>query len=210
VAFLHVLPLFATTALVLAMVPGQGMAMVLRQTMMGGARAGYLSVAGNALGLLMWGALSALGLSVLFAHSPLAYDVLKFLGVAYLGSLSLRTLWSLRRGVAVFDTTGEARERPLAAVRLGLFTNLTNVKACVFAVAFIPQFVPAHWPLAAGIFLLSAVQACVSLAWYFSFVALVDRAATWIAQPQVRLWLTALSAGGLAILATTLAFSSLR
>ena len=209
-AFLRVLPLFATTALILAMVPGQGMAMVLRQTMMGGARAGYLSVAGNALGLLIWGTLSALGLSVVFAHSPLAYNILKYLGVAYLGGLALATLWSLRWGVGAFDPSGTAKSRPLAAIRLGLFTNLSNVKACVFAVAFIPQFVPAHWSLGTGIILLSGVQACVSLAWYLSFVALVDRAAKWIARPQVRLWLTALSAGGLAALAAALAVSAPR
>lgn len=189
------------------MVPGQGMAMVLRQTMMGGARAGYLSVAGNALGLLIWGGLSALGLSVVFAHSPTAYNVLKCLGVTYLGGLALLTLWSLRKGVGAFDPTGAAKVRPLAAIRLGLFTNLTNVKACVFAVAFIPQFVPTHWSLATGIILLTCVQACVSLAWYLSFVLLIDRTATWIARPQVRLWLTALSASGLATLAGALAVS---
>lgn len=209
-AFLRVLPLFATTALILAMVPGQGMAMVLRQTMMGGARAGYLSVVGNALGLLIWGTLSALGLSVVFAHSPLAYNILKYLGVTYLGGLALATLWSLRRGVGAFDPSGTAKKRPLAAIRLGLFTNLTNVKACVFAVAFTPQFVPAHWSLGTGIFVLSCVQACVSLAWYLSFVALVDRAAKWITRPQIRLWLTAISAGGLATLAAALAVSAPR
>lgn len=209
-SLLRIIPLFAFTALILAMVPGQGMAMVMRQTMIGGARAGYLSVLGNAMGLLTWGLLSAVGLSQVFRHSVLAYDLLKYTGVLYLGYLALTTLWSLRRGVGVFDPSGSAQQRPLAAIRLGLLTNLTNVKACVFAVAFIPQFVPRSMSLGLGIMVLAVVQACVSTCWYTSFVASVDKAARLLARPSVRQWLTGISAAGLFILALTLLFSSPR
>jgi threonine/homoserine/homoserine lactone efflux protein len=209
-ALVRVLPWFALTALVLAMVPGQGMAMIMRQTMMGGARTGYLSVAGNTVGLLCWGALSSVGLSQIFAHSPLAYNVLKYLGVGYLSYLGLTTLWTLRRGVGAFDPSGQATTSPWAAFRLGLLTNLTNVKACVFAVAFIPQFVPTSIPLSLGIVALSITQACVSTLWYTTFVASVDRAARLLARPSVRLWLTAVSAAGLLTLAGVLLVSSSR
>jgi threonine/homoserine/homoserine lactone efflux protein len=205
-----VIPLFAITALVLAMVPGQGMAMVMRQTMIGGARAGYLSVAGNATGLLIWGLASSVGLSQIFRHSVIAYDVLKYAGVLYLGYLAANTLWSLRRGVGAFDPSGTAQSKPLSAIRLGLLTNLTNVKACVFAVAFIPQFVPRSFPLGPGIMLLAMVQACVSTLWYTSFVASVDKAARLLARPRVRQWLTGISAAGLFILALTLLLSPSR
>lgn len=56
------MPVFALTALVLAMVPGQGAAMVLRQSILGGARCAYFSVIGHAVGLIVWGATSAVGL----------------------------------------------------------------------------------------------------------------------------------------------------
>ncbi len=209
-ALLHILPAFALTALVLAMVPGQGVAMVLRQTLVGGARCAYVSVAGNSLGLVIWGLASAVGLSQVFAHSHLAYNVFKFAGVAFLVFLAAQTLVELRQVAGTFDVAGTARVRPLAAFRLGLITNLTNVKAAVFAVAFIPQFVPRDFSLSTGIIALACVQSLVATCWYTALVTLVDRAATVLAQPSVRRWLTGLSAVGLIALATVLLFSSPR
>ena len=111
-ALLHIIPAFALTALVLAMVPGQGVAMVLRQTMIGGARCAYISVAGNSLGLVIWGLASAIGLSQVFAHSHLAYNILKFAGVAFLVFLAVQTLIELRNVAGKFRVDGQARVRP--------------------------------------------------------------------------------------------------
>jgi threonine/homoserine/homoserine lactone efflux protein len=209
-ALLHIIPAFALTALVLALVPGQGVAMVLRQTMVGGTRCAYISVAGNSLGLVLWGLASAIGLSQVFAHSHLAYNILKFAGVAFLVFLALQTLVELRNVAGKFDVQGRASVRPVAAFRLGVITNLTNVKAAVFAVAFIPQFVPRDFSLTTGIITLACVQALVATCWYMTLVTSVDRAATVLAKPTVRRRLTALSAVGLIVLATVLLFSSPR
>ncbi len=209
-SLVRVIPAFALTALVLAMVPGQGAAMVLRQSLVGGARCAMASVLGNASGLVIWGASAALGLSEVFARSPLAYNILKFAGVAYLGYLAANTLATLRRSSSAFDISGTAATQTFSAFRLGLITNLTNVKAAVFAVAFIPQFVPRGFALGPGIVLLALVQALVSLAWYAGLVAMVQRAAITLARPAVRRSLTAFSALGLLSLALVLLFSSTR
>ena len=209
-SLLRVTPIFALTALILAMVPGQGVAMALRQTFAGGARAAMASVAGTSTGLIVWGVASAIGLSRVFAHSVLAYDVLKYAGVAYLGYLSVSTLWGLRTGVGSFDTSGAATRGGGRAFRLGLVTNLTNAKAAVFAVAFIPQFVPRATSLATGIVVLAFVQSVVSFAWYSTLVATVDRAATLFARDGIRRALTAVSALGLLILAVVLLLSAPR
>src|SRR5665213_2886430 len=174
-SLLDIIPAFALTALVLAMVPGQGVAMVLRQTMIGGARCAYISVAGNSLGLLIWGVASAIGLSQVFAHSHLAYNILKFAGVAFLCFLAVQTLFELRNNFGKFDDEDQAKVRPLAAFRLGLITNLTNVKAAVFAVAFIPQFVPRDYSLVTGVITLACVQSFVAMCWYGTLVTTVNR-----------------------------------
>jgi threonine/homoserine/homoserine lactone efflux protein len=204
------LPAFALTALVLAMVPGQGVAMVLRQSLIGGPRCAMASVLGNASGLLIWGTGAAVGLSQIFAHSVLAYDTLKYTGVAYLSYLALTTLVTLRRDGGAFDMGTSAATRTGAAFRLGLVTNLTNVKAAIFAVAFIPQFVPRGFSLGPGILLLALVQAMVSVSWYCTLVATVHRARAILARRAVRQLLTAVSAGGLLTLALVLLFSSTR
>ncbi|MEO9180247.1 MAG: LysE family translocator [Acidimicrobiales bacterium] len=207
---LDIIPAFALTALVLAMVPGQGVAMVLRQTMVGGARCAYISVAGNSVGLIIWGVASAVGLSSIFAHSHLAYDLLKLVGVAFLSFLGVQTLIRLRHDFGTFDYEGQAKLRLLAAFRLGLVTNLTNVKAAVFAVAFIPHFVPRDFSLVTAIIALACVQSFVALCWYVPLVASVNRTSVVLARPRVRRWLTGISAVGLLILATALLLSSPR
>jgi len=209
-SILQVIPGFALTALFLAMVPGQGVAMILRQTIIGGSRCAYLSVLGNTTGLIIWGALSSVGLSAVFAHSHLAFNLLKFTGVTYLSFLSIQTLFELRNDFGKFDYNGKASTNSLAAFRLGLFTNLTNVKAAVFAVAFIPLFVPNNFNLGVGIMMLVAVQAIVSTTWYFSLVAAIDKASVILARPRVRRWLTGISAVGLLTLAIVLLFTTPR
>ena len=210
ISLLRVIPAFALTALLLAIVPGQGVAMILRQSIVGGRRAALTSVAGNSVGLLIWGAASAIGLSQVFAHSHTAYNVLKYAGVLFLLFLSIQTLWSLRLEYGKFDYAGSAKIGLGPAFRLGLITNLTNAKAAVFAVAFIPQFVPKNFSLGLGIFILSMVQSAVSTSWYSFLIQIVDRAAPQLAKPKVRRTLTAFSAFGILFLAVGLLFTSPR
>ena len=204
------IPAGVATALFLAIVPGQGMAMILRQCLVGGRRAAFYSVFGNATGLLVWGTLSSVGLSTVFAKSQTAFSILKYAGVIFLVGLAIQTLLQLRNEFGKFDYAGGSKTKRLAAYRLGLLTNLTNVKAAVFAVAFIPQFVPQHFSLAWGILLLACVQVCVSTSWYTFLITVVDRASIYLARPTVRRTLTAISAVGIIVLAIGLFFTSPR
>ena len=207
IKFLEIIPAFALTALLLAIVPGQGVAMVLRQSLIGGKRAAFFSVFGNSSGLVIWGALSSVGLSAVFARSHTAFNILKYAGVIFLLGLAIQTLIQLRKEFGKFDVDSGAKTDALAAYRLGLFTNLTNVKAAVFAVAFIPQFVPRQFSLGLGIFLLGCVQAAVSFSWYTALILAVDRASTFLARPKVRRSLTGISAAGIIVLAIGLLLS---
>ena len=207
---LRIIPAFALTALLLAIVPGQGVAMVLRQSLVGGKRAALYSVLGNSTGLVIWGAASAVGLSAVFKRSHLAFNILKYVGVAFLLVLALQTLLQLRKEFGKFDLDGSAKTGALSAFRLGLLTNLTNVKAAVFAVAFIPQFVPRQFSLGLGIFLLALVQATVSSTWYTFLILAVDRSSLFLAKPQVRRTLTGVSAAGIVLLAIGLLLSNPR
>ena len=198
------------TAFLLALVPGQTVAMMLRQAIVGGTKTAYTTLIGTSSALVFWGAASAIGLSQIFARSQAAYTALKFAGVAFLTFLALQTLWSLRKEFGKFDYEGNAKTGLGPAFRLGLITNLTNVKAAVFAVAFIPAFVPADFSLGWGIFILSIVQSLVSASWYSFLISIIGRATTTLAKPKVRRALTAFSAVGILFLAATLLLTSPR
>jgi len=106
----------------------------------GGQRGGLLASAGIMTGLLVHLALALVGVSALITASPLAFDILRWAGVAYL-------IWI---GVPLVVRAWRAREAPAAsgptppAARVywqGLTTNLMNPKVAIFYVAFLPQFV---------------------------------------------------------------------
>ena len=184
--------------------------MILRQAIIGGTKSAYMTLIGTSSALIFWGSASAIGLSQIFARSHTAYSALKYAGVAFLTFLALQTLWSLRKEFGKFDYEGVTTVGLFPAIRLGFLTNLTNVKAAVFAVAFIPAFVPKNFSLGWGVFLLSIIQALTSTTWYSFLIHIIGRATTTLANPKVRRALTAFSAIGILFLASTLLLTSPR
>jgi len=201
-------PAFAFATLLLVMVPGQGVAMVLRQSILGGSKAAFLSAIGNCVGILTWAISSAIGLSAIFAQSQTAYSILKWVGVSYLVFVSLQTLFALRHEFGKFDLETKSEVSNWASFRLGLITNLTNVKAAVYAVAFLPAFVPSSFSLALGILIFGAIWALVSILWNIFLIWTVKKSSLYIQRPAVRRTLTAISALGIMGLAIGLALSS--
>ena len=201
-------PAFAFTTRLLVMVPGQGVAMVLRQSILGGSKAAFFSALGNCAGILTWATSSAIGLSAIFARSHTAYALLKWSGVIFLVIVSIQTLLTLKNEFGKFDLESKSEMNLLSSFRLGLVTNLTNVKAAVYAVAFLPAFVPDDFSLGWGIFIFGSIWALVSICWNIFLIWTVKKSAAYIQKPVVRRVLTAISALGIMFLAVGLALSS--
>jgi threonine/homoserine/homoserine lactone efflux protein len=131
-----ILPLFALTALLIELTPGPNMAYLATLALDRGRAVAIAAVAGVALGLAVVGTLAALGVAAAIEQSNLLYQVMRWLGVAYL-------LWLAAIGFfAGGGPSGEQIETGLAAgfVR-GLLTNLLNPKAAVFYVSVLPNFI---------------------------------------------------------------------
>jgi threonine/homoserine/homoserine lactone efflux protein len=201
-------PAFAFTTLLLVMVPGQGVAMVLRQSILGGSKAAFFSALGNCAGILTWAISSAIGLSAIFARSHAAYTLLKWSGVIFLVIVSIQTLLTLKNEFGKFDLESKSEMNLISSFRLGLVTNLTNVKAAVYAVAFLPAFVPKEFSLGWGVFIFGSIWALVSICWNIFLIWTVKKSAVYIQKPVVRRVLTAISALGIMFLAVGLALSS--
>jgi len=146
---LHTLALFSLAALALTMTPGPDMLLIASRTIAQGRAAGFATWAGIAAGTYCHGIAAALGLSQLFIAVPVAYDVVRYFGAAYLLYLAWSTLVSARQ--ATDPVTGqqlELRAKKDAPIRTnltmfqqGLLTNLLNPKVILFVLALIPQFV---------------------------------------------------------------------
>jgi threonine/homoserine/homoserine lactone efflux protein len=206
-ALLHNLPSFVLATALLVMIPGQGVAMVLRQSIIGGPKAAFLSSIGNCLGILIWSVSSAIGLSAIFTRSDTAYSILKWSGVIFLMFISGQTFLSLRQEFGRFDLESTETTSTWVSFRLGLITNLTNAKAAVYAVAFIPAFIPKETSLGFGIIVLGTVWALISITWNIGLIWTVQKSASYIQRPTVRRALTAVSAVGILGIAVSLALS---
>lgn len=133
------LAVFFVAALTLALIPGPGMLYVLARTLQGGRRAGVLSTIGTGIAGLFHTLAAALGVSAILATSAVAFATVKWLGVAYLFYLGVKTL--IDKGAL---TDGLPAGRPAAAegaLRQGVMTEVLNPKTALFFLAFIPQFV---------------------------------------------------------------------
>jgi len=130
-----VLLAFVPAALALNLTPGADMMFCLGQGLRSGARPAVAASAGISVGAFVHAALAGLGLSALIAALPWAFDVIRWIGVAYLLFLAWQ---SLRQGL--LDATA-APAPALRAFKEGLLVNLTNPKVILFVLAFVPQFV---------------------------------------------------------------------
>ena len=178
---------FAGAAAVVAVVPGPSTAIIVRQSVTGGRRAGVAAMLGNECGVVLWGLAAAFGLSALLLASTIAYDAMRIAGAVFLVTLGARALWRSRRPAApeTEETPARAGSR-WRAYRLGLLTNFANPKAGVFAVSFLPQFVPAGARVLPVLVALSLAWALIDMVWYLTLIWLAGRAGRAFGRPSVR------------------------
>ena len=198
---------FALASTLLILAPGPDSMLVMRNTMRGGRRAGWVTACGTLSGLTIWALAAALGLSALLRVSHVGYDILRFFGAAYLIWLGVTSLAHSRRksgpepaaqaggsapaapGPAVPGLTPGGPARPSRASLNGLLSNLLNPKISVFFMAFLPAFVPAgasaaEFSLVLGIWFIAETGLWLAVvAW------LADRGVRWLRRPAVQRWI---------------------
>lgn len=126
---------FLGAGIALNLAPGADVMFATASGLSGGPRAGIAAAAGVSLGALTHAGLAALGLSALLAASPLAFDVLRGAGAAYLVYLAVRAWRARPEPVGAEGATRLAR-----ALSRGFLTNVLNPKTALFIFALLPQF----------------------------------------------------------------------
>jgi threonine/homoserine/homoserine lactone efflux protein len=149
---------FLVAAVVLAITPGPGIAYVVARTVAGGRSEGLASCFGTGLGGLLHVFAAALGLSLIIAQSALAFNLLKYIGAAYLVYLGIRMLLRTDQPLKVEAMVTQGARRALID---GIMVEALNVKTALFFLAFLPQFVSPSEPLVPQLVLLGTI--CVVL-----------------------------------------------
>ena len=130
--------IFMMAGLALNLTPGADMMFCLSQGLKSGPGTGFAASLGIATGSVIHILLAAFGLAALIAANPVAFELLRWAGVAYLVWLAIQAL----RNPMQNDLPENAKlSLPVGAWRDGVLVNLLNPKVIVFTLAFLPQFV---------------------------------------------------------------------
>jgi threonine/homoserine/homoserine lactone efflux protein len=198
---------FLLTTLVVVAVPGTGAVYSIAAGLSRGSRAGIIAAFGCTLGVLPHVVAAITGLAALLHASAIAFQAIKWLGVAYLLYLAWQTL---RDQSTIQVEDNRASVSFWRVIRTAVLINLLNPKLTIFFFAFLPQFVPAGqangtWQMVglSGVFM---ALTFVVFALYGVFAATVRTQV--ISRPKVMLWLRRTFAATYVLLAGRLAAES--
>jgi threonine/homoserine/homoserine lactone efflux protein len=202
---------FAAVAVPFVAAPGASTAVVLRNSVAGGVRSGIATAVGVNAGSVVYGLLTAFGISVALRRWPDVWIVLRCAGVGYLAWLGAR---SLSRAIAAVPRpsgqvpSSAAGSSPPAdrgytrEAREGFITNALNPSIATFYLLILPQFIPVEAPFARTALLLTAVHVTLALTWHLTWAAAGGTLAAFLGRSRPRRILEALT--GVALLALAL------
>src|SRR2546426_5759135 len=134
---------FLVTSLIVVVSPGTGVLFTLAAGLSRGSRASVVAAFGCTLGIVPHMAAAIMGLAALLHTSALAFQTLKYLGVAYL----LYMAWNALREQGALKIEKEVGTRsPSQVIISAILINILNPKLSIFFFAFLPQFVRANEP----------------------------------------------------------------
>jgi threonine/homoserine/homoserine lactone efflux protein len=197
---------FLITSLIVVVSPGTGVLYTLAAGLSRGARASVIAAFGCTLGIVPHMAEAIMGLSALLHTSALAYQTLKYLGVAYL----LYMAWSALRDRSALKVVEESAPKPATEVIVtAVLINLLNPKLSIFFFAFLPQFVSASEPdPLSRMTELSAVFMSLTLVVFVLYgLGAASIRSHIISSPRVLTWMRRLFAGAFVALGAKLALA---
>ena len=180
---------FAAASVLIVLLPGPDTLVVVRNMLRGGRRGAVATVVGVLSGLVVWVTAASLGLSAVLRASHTGYDVLRYVGGAYLIYIGVQSLRSRAAPTSVTATARVPRRYgPLlgSGYVSGLATDLLNPKVGVFFVTFLPAFVPPGADVGATTMALGSVFVVETLLYFVALIAVADRVVSWMTDVRTR------------------------
>lgn len=151
---------FIAAVTVLMLIPGPNVALIVANSVAHGPRYGLLTVAGTSTAMILQLGLVALGMTQFLGMLGSGFEVLRWIGVAYLISLGIAQ-W--RAPAVDLTKTRPERKSPRAMFTRALLVSMTNPKTLLFYGAFFPQFVSAGHDFVPQVALLSATFVAIAV-----------------------------------------------
>jgi threonine/homoserine/homoserine lactone efflux protein len=147
-----------------ALSPGPSLALVIKNTLNGGARQGYATAISHGLGVALYAAITATGIGLLIVQSPILFDAIKYSGAAFLLYLGIKALMSKKQNIQFASQTG-AIDPSINGWRDGFLIAFLNPKLAIFFLALFSQFVDANagWQQKA---IMTTTVGLIDMVWY--------------------------------------------
>ena len=151
----------------ISLVPGAGAVNTMSNALTVGFRRAIWGILGQQAALLVHIGIAAAGVGILVSNSPLAFNLIRYTGAAYLVYLGVRKF--LQQPEHSDIRASQVRESALSMFRRGVWVNLLNPKAIVFFLALIPQFISPDRPLPAqyGVLTATVIGIDFLVMWFF-------------------------------------------
>jgi homoserine/homoserine lactone efflux protein len=173
---------FIPAAFALAIVPGPTVTVLIANSLKYGSRAGLLNVLGTQVGVVIWLIIAALGLGAAIQVMGVWFDVLRYLGAAYLVWLGLKLFAS--KGDLSFAVE---RARPSGSFFVqGLVVVMSNPKMLVLFGFLIPPFIPQGADVMKTTLILGLIFAVIAALSDTAYALLAGRAGAWLSQKRIR------------------------
>jgi threonine/homoserine/homoserine lactone efflux protein len=201
---------FVAVTVPLVLTPGASTAVVLRNSLEGGTRAGVVTAVGVNAGSLCYGFLTAFGFALALQRFPSAWSGLRLGGAAYLawlGLQSLRKASAPRPAVAVPSAARGSAQGAWRDLYEGFLTNALNPAVATFYLVLLPQFIPRGAPIVKSALTLTAVHIALAASWHVAWAAAGGTLARTLAGGRPRQILEAVTGTALLALAIKIALS---
>ena len=176
---------FIAAALAIVVSPGPDTLLILRYTIASGQRAGFATVTGVQLGLLVHTILAAVGLSLVIASSEVLFRTIAVAGAAYLAWLGIQGFRSAL--IKIPGESGTVRIGAFKAGRDALLTNLFNPKVILLFLALMPNFVAVErGEVPLQLTVLGIALIAVNTVWQGIITLGAEQARRWLDRPGVQ------------------------
>jgi threonine/homoserine/homoserine lactone efflux protein len=173
---------FLAISVVVIVTPGQDTALTIRNSLLGGRRAGIFTAVGVAAGQAVWAFATSVGLAALIVAFEPAFVALKLAGAAFLVYLGVQALLRALHGRVEDQPSRREELSPRLSLRQGLLSNLGNPKMAVFFTSLLPQFGSSFAELLA----LGLLFCSMTLVWLTAYAVAVAKAGDVLRRPLVR------------------------
>lgn len=197
---------FFITSIVVILLPGTGVLYTIAVGLGRGFRPSVAAAFGCTFGIVPSALASIIGLAAIFHTSALAFQIVKYAGVAYLFYMA----WNMLREGGVMEVSEERkRDSHVRIIRNGILLNVLNPKLSLFFLAFLPQFVPLGTANASIVLIgLALMFMLLTFVVFIGYGACASLAREYVvSRPAVITWLRRSFAGAFGLLGLRLAFA---